>query len=355
MQNLNWARICVMVVDDNPFMVNLLANTIKSFGILDTIAESDSATAIERLKLSTTDPIAADLGTVDLILCDYVMPGVDGNLFLRWIRTGHNVPDRFVPFVMVSGAADQNVVEEARDTGVTEFMAKPFSARTVADRILHVINHPRQFVLARGYFGPDRRRLQSAVRTERRETRPREIQVVRPDSAIRTLREDVRAIYFRPNNRLRDKLGPRASGEPVHFDPLIVEAAEKRIKALVGDYADWVKKYIASMNGSLNSLVPDRKHKAGNKKHIANINRIAHELRGQSGTFDYPLITEFGKSLYEATIDPEMFITPDRQKLLEAHVDAIRTVFRERITGHGGQVGATLLREIEVAVRKYAK
>jgi CheY-like chemotaxis protein len=283
------------------------------------------------------------------------MPGVDGNLFLRWIRSGNNVPDRFVPVIMVSGAADQYVVEGARDAGVSEFLAKPFSARSVADRILHVINYPRQFVLAPGYFGPDRRRMQIAVPHDRRVTQPDEIQVVKPDSTVKALRDDVHAIFFRPNNRLRHKLGKRAFPEPVHFDPLIIEAAEKRIQALVGDYADWVKKYLASMGESLEALVIGPKGKAGNKKHIANINRIAHELRGQSGTFDYPLITEFGKSLYEATMDPEMFVTRDRQKLLEAHADAIRTVFRERITGHGGEIGAALLSEIEVAVRKYAK
>jgi len=123
----------VLVVDDNSFMRNLISTTIKSFGIVDAVTEADGASAIERLKLSLTDPIAASLGTVDLILSDFVMPGVDGNLFLRWIRTGNGVPDRFVPFIMVSGAADKYVVEQARDAGVTEFLAKPMPTIPVAN------------------------------------------------------------------------------------------------------------------------------------------------------------------------------------------------------------------------------
>ena len=352
MRKLNWDQICVMVVDDNAFMRNLLANTIKSFGITDTVAEPDCSTAIKRLKLSKTDPIAAGIGTIDLILSDYLMPGVDGNLFLHWIRTNRDVPDRFVPFIMVSGAADQFVVEQARDTGVNEFLAKPFSARSVADRILAVVNSPPPFVLAPGYFGPDRRRMNQAVAEERRKTRQSEIQVVKPDSTTRTLREDVRAIHFVTNNRLREKLG--SSGrEPAHFDPLIIEAAQERIKKLVGDYADWVKRYINSMAGSLKALEVGGWPENGNAKRVANINRIAHELRGQSGTFDYQLITAFGKSLYKATLDSDMEITEDRLKLVEAHIDAIRTVFRNRVQGDGGQVGKALLGEIDLAVKKY--
>ena len=75
-------------------------------------------------------------------------------------------------------------------------------------------------------------------------------------------------------------------------------------------------------------------------------------LRGQSGTFDYLLITAFGKSLYRTTMDTEMKITEDRHKPIAAHIDAIRNVFRNRITGAGGQVGKALLNEIENAVQR---
>jgi len=353
MRKLHWDRICVLIVDDNAFMRNLLQTTIKAFGIKDTVTEADGASAIERLKLSLTDPIAASLATVDLIVSDFVMQEVDGNLFLRWIRTGNNVPDRFVPFLMVSGAADKYVVEQSRDSGVTEFLAKPFSAQSIADRILQIINAPRQFILAAGYFGPDRRRVNIFFDEERRITEPEQIQIVKPDSSVRTLREDVRAIHFRPSNNIRHKLGARDHSEPLNFDPLIIQAAERRIQALVGDYADWVQKYIKSMAASLAALDPDEANLKTNRKHIAKINRIAHELRGQGGTFDYPLTTKLSKSLYEATMDPGRKVSEDYRNLIEAHIDAIRTVFKNRVTGDGGEVGQALLRDIEVAVKKY--
>jgi hypothetical protein len=76
-------------------------------------------------------------------------------------------------------------------------------------------------------------------------------------------------------------------------------------------------------------------------------------LRGQRGTFNYPLITKLSKSLYETTLEPDRPVTDDRKKLIDAHIDAIRTVFKNRITGNGGEIGLALLHDIEVAVKKY--
>jgi hypothetical protein len=49
-------------------------------------------------------------------------------------------------------------VTVARDAGVTEFLAKPISAKGLYQRILNVVASPRPFIKTKTYFGPDRRR-----------------------------------------------------------------------------------------------------------------------------------------------------------------------------------------------------
>lgn len=350
MQDLRWDRLTVLVVDDNRFIRELLTSVLKTLGVGKVVADIDGAAAIERLKMSLEDPISAGIGTVDLIISDCVMPQVDGRLFLRWIRTGPNVPDRFVPFIMVSGAADREVVEAARDGGVTEFLAKPFASKTVAERLLMLVNSPRPFVLAEGYFGPDRRRAAMPVAEERRVTRKEQIQHIRGPSSERSLREDVRAIHFDLSDRLRDKLGPNARNIPVAFDPALIQAAERRIQKLVGDYGDWMERYVSAISSAQEALI---KGTGDQEQNLAKINEVAHELRGQGGIFDYPLITDVGKSLYKATKPTGHPPTKDRIKLIGAHIDTIRTVFKNKIVGDGGDVGTALLKEIEAAVKRY--
>ncbi len=83
------------------------------------------------------------------------------------------------------------------------------------------------------------------------------------------------------------------------------------------------------------------------------INLIAHELRGQGGTFGYPLITVFGKSLYELT-KPPCRQDDASLEIVKAHIDTMRAVLRDKIEGDGGEVGQMLFKALKMAIAKYA-
>ena len=59
---------------------------------------------------------------------------------------------------MLTGHSEKRRVTIARDAGVTEFLAKPISAKGLYQRILNVVVSPRPFIKTKSYFGPDRRR-----------------------------------------------------------------------------------------------------------------------------------------------------------------------------------------------------
>jgi hypothetical protein len=59
---------------------------------------------------------------------------------------------------MMTGHATRRTLNDARMAGVTEFLAKPLTARGVMHRINEIINNPRPFVRVNAYFGPCRRR-----------------------------------------------------------------------------------------------------------------------------------------------------------------------------------------------------
>ncbi len=58
---------------------------------------------------------------------------------------------------MISHCTDQPRVVAARNAGINEFLAKPFSARDLYQRICSTILNPRPFIRAKNYVGPDRR------------------------------------------------------------------------------------------------------------------------------------------------------------------------------------------------------
>jgi DNA-binding NtrC family response regulator len=61
----------------------------------------------------------------------------------------------YVPIIMLTGHSEKKRVIPARDAGVTEFLAKPISAKALYQRILNIVANPRPFIKSKSYFGPD--------------------------------------------------------------------------------------------------------------------------------------------------------------------------------------------------------
>lgn len=154
----NLERFNVLVVEDNHFMKSLIVGALTSLGCGTVKTASHGGEAVDILRLMTSDPMKAGMLSIDIVLTNWQMEPVDGMQLLKWIRKSKESPDRFLPVIMVSGSADKQALMAARDGGVTEFLAKPFSGKTVLGRVRQVIERPRQFVKTDTYFGPDRRR-----------------------------------------------------------------------------------------------------------------------------------------------------------------------------------------------------
>src|SRR4030095_11208961 len=60
----------------------------------------------------------------DLIICDVVMPGMDGRTFLKQVRRSRDLAD--VPFIFLPGAQDDEQVAQSLDVGADDFVDKPF-------------------------------------------------------------------------------------------------------------------------------------------------------------------------------------------------------------------------------------
>ena len=172
----------VVVADDNAYMRGLLKTLLHTIGVGTVIAVGDSSDAIETLKKVGQDPVKGGINSIDLVMANWQMSPVDGLLLLKWVRRHKESPDKFMPFVMVTGFADMSHVNEARDLGISEILGKPYSVQSLMQRLGQVIERPRQYVLTPTYFGPDRRRRKTESRlADRRKIKPEEIEIIYDD------------------------------------------------------------------------------------------------------------------------------------------------------------------------------
>lgn len=82
---------------------------------------------------------------------------MSGPRFTRLLRSAES-PNFSVPVILLVSLTSIQLVVEARDAGVTEFLCRPFSAKDIYVRIMHVLNNPRKFISVGPYRGPCRRR-----------------------------------------------------------------------------------------------------------------------------------------------------------------------------------------------------
>lgn len=141
-------QLKILLVDDNQHMRVLLIELLRAVGINKVYEAADGA---EGLQMMRSHP-------VDIVMTDLAMEPLDGIDFVRLIRNSSDSPNQMIPVIMITGHLTMRRIQEARDAGVNEFVAKPITARNVLERLQIIVDHPRPFVRTDDYFGPDRRR-----------------------------------------------------------------------------------------------------------------------------------------------------------------------------------------------------
>lgn len=148
--NGSLARIDILVVDDSQHIRRLVNTMLRNFGCIQLREAKNAEQAMSMLGNRAPD----------IILIDWMLEGShqNGMDLVRELRRSPIEELAFMPIVMITGHTERENIEAARDAGVTEFLAKPFTAKALFARISTLIEQPRPFVKTRHYFGPDRRR-----------------------------------------------------------------------------------------------------------------------------------------------------------------------------------------------------
>jgi CheY-like chemotaxis protein len=143
----SFENLSFLLVDDNASMRRVLRTILRQLGTSDVIEAPEGAVALEMLRRHS----------IDIAICDMKMRPMDGIAFTHAVRQDAGSPNRFLPIIMTSAYSEPANVVAARDTGVTEFLAKPLTVGTLYQRVMTVVERPRPFVRNGSYFGPLRR------------------------------------------------------------------------------------------------------------------------------------------------------------------------------------------------------
>ncbi len=135
------AATTILVADEQAFSRRIIRSVLTGLGrVLECRTGFDAVEAAEQQRPS-------------LLVLGMNLTGLDGLEVTQLLRRADGGL-QYTPIIMISGTPTRSSVLGAVTAGVHEYVARPFSTKTLRTRAEAVLAMPRPFVRTRVYFGP---------------------------------------------------------------------------------------------------------------------------------------------------------------------------------------------------------
>jgi excisionase family DNA binding protein len=123
LDNLESGKKRVLIVDDDPEIVELLVDVLTRDGRFDIRTASSGYEA----------GIVTQQFRPELILLDYMLPDVNGNVVCQTIRKNPKFEN--IKIIIISGVVRQDEIEQLLRSGAEDFIKKPFDIKDLTKRV----------------------------------------------------------------------------------------------------------------------------------------------------------------------------------------------------------------------------
>lgn len=130
----------ILIAEDDPLFRRLLQSCLQKWGCR-VIAVRDGIEAWERLQQSNTP---------DLLILDWMMPGIDGIELCRRIRERHR--DSYQYILLLTGKDGKQDVVKGLEAGADDYLTKPFDVGELRARVStgkRILSLQRELIQAR--------------------------------------------------------------------------------------------------------------------------------------------------------------------------------------------------------------
>jgi two-component system chemotaxis response regulator CheY len=280
---------------------------------------------------------------IDIVITDWDMDPMNGIDFINFIRTSPLSPDKTMPIIMLTGKANKDHVELARDTGMTEFVVKPFTVQTLCNRIILVVEHPRNFILSHAYNGPDRRRRSQStdLSGERRtDLDAKNLIAQNGNTKVHRVKEhDI--VLIDANKSLKEKIGKDIAMNEI-FNDENVKQAQKVIHEAQDDFLKWVVDDLRNAEEAYSVVAKNAEHKSTD---VRMLQGCILSIKSRSGTFGFDLASVVADLMLGILKDQDK-LSPSLTRAIRKHIDVLYVIFQRHIDGSGGDMGQDLINSL---------
>ena len=154
------------------------------------------------------------------------------------------------------------------------------------------------------------------------------------------------AQVFRPPNTLRMKVGGGFGG----IDASAIARAEAALQAMSAQFGQWLDDELVKLDAAQSAI----RTKGLTPETGEYLYCRAHDLKGLGTTYQYPLVTRLAGSLCRLLDDADKRMAAP-MTLVDAHVDAIKAVVRDKIQTDEHPTGRVLAETLESRVAEHMR
>lgn len=338
-----FSKVNIVIADPDLKMATLAKKILNSLGCNRIFIVHDGNDVLTLMKEEK----------IDIIITDWKLKTFSGIELATHLRQSLDSPNRMIPIIMLTSRSERVDIESARDAGISEYLIKPFSAKTLLERLYAIVEEPRSFILCQSFVGPDRRRISSFTLPPNPDDNhtyfERKPPVIVHRDQLKHLIIDETPRMVMPDYSLKKKIGLEVPTELL-INPLTVASSQDEVQKLQEDFLKIIIKDVEVLESSYQLLItsPDNARTL-----VKAIQDAAESIKARSGVFGYVRATEVAGQLHNFC---RRYYDKDNKYhliIIEKHIQTISAIFANQITGDGGELGKELMRDLARLIQKY--
>ncbi|HEY9566992.1 MAG TPA: hypothetical protein VIR38_02795 [Thalassobaculum sp.] len=129
----------------------------------------------------------------------------------------------------------------------------------------------------------------------------------------------------------------------------LIARAEDQVRRLGAEFETIFAESVPTLAEAMTEV---RQAGMARERGLIRMRRLLHDLRGQAGTFGYPLVSQVGDSACKF-IDLSEDFSETEVEVIGMHVDALKAIAQSKIKGDGGPIGLELMSGLRKVILKY--
>ena len=158
--------------------------------------------------------------------------------------------------------------------------------------------------------------------------------------------DEPRAQFIEPPDPLRDKV---TEGGPGAVNPQMLKRADSFVAEMSENYIDSAKQDLARLRSVFEAATSGKENWT---ESLSTMFEIAHNIKGQGGSFGYDLMTLVANQLCLYIDGLEQTVGPDEVAVLGLHTSTLQMIIGQDLKGDGGAAGQELVQGLIKVVEK---